>query len=153
MYFQTYHYLKMKLLFFLSFIILASCTQDPPPIIYGCMDKNSSYYNPAATVDDGNCKYGGRIAICRTTNGNTGDKLQFWLDSANGNKLILSAEAFYNGYTNEADPCKSKAPNFFIPLGDWKYQLRLKRENGDSIDLTTLKTVHVYNKYCEKVTI
>jgi hypothetical protein len=154
MYFKPYHYLKMKLLFFLSFIILTSCTQDPPPIVYGCMDKNSSYYNPTATIDDGSCKYGGSIRIYRNNTGDAGDSLQFWLDSINGSGLRLNNEGLYNSFPIKALPCDDIGNSgFFLHLGKWTYQLKKRLVNGQIIVLTQPKTVDVYNKYCELIEV
>jgi hypothetical protein len=140
----------MKPLFFLSLIILASCTQDPPPPIYGCMDKNSSYYNPTATIDDGSCKYGGSIRIYRNNTGDAGDSIQFWLDSFNGPGLKLNGESLYNSLPQVSYPCEDKRNRGgWLPLGKWTYQLKKRLVNGQIIVLTQPKTVDVYNKYCE----
>ena len=140
----------MKGILFLSLLIFSSCKPEQQAPEHGCTDPNSMSYDPQATVDDGTCKYGGRLSPYRTSIANPGDSIQFYLDTINGKGLHFKGSIQYNYLTNTRplDCAHSKSVVFFIPLGNWTYQYKKKMASGQIIDLTAPKTVNVYNKYC-----
>ena len=146
--------MRERLLVVSLIIALGGCkplsNQQP---IQGCMDPNSASYNPDAKIDDRRmCYYGGGVSIYRTSTGNSGDMVEFWIDSANGKGLKLDVSINYNGLPTSPYPCNVKnSTSFGLPLSEQVYQIKKHLANGQIINVTQPKKVIVTNKYCDSV--
>jgi hypothetical protein len=145
----------MKLLSFLFLLILAGCNKpEPTPIIHGCMDKTSLDYEPAATVDNGLCRYGGTVAIYQSAQGNRLDTIQLWLDTANGTKYHLYDASSADIFPQTSYGCADyRRRILFLPLGMWSFIIKKHFSNGQVSILTKPKTVLVYKNYCDTLNI
>ncbi len=111
--------MKIKLLTFILAIFamatITSCkkegTSQPSTAIHGCMDPTSSTYNPAATVDDGSCKYTGQAMFWYNSNGSMAT---VYINGQTGYVTLY--------YTPSAPGCgASGCATFTLPVGTYTY--------------------------------
>jgi hypothetical protein len=87
---------------------LNSCKKD----VKGCMDKTSTNYNPNATVDDGSCKYEGKVTFWYNSSGtNATVNIDGQVGTVNGSYYYTSTPACGAAY----------CANFTLPIGTYSY--------------------------------
>jgi len=81
------------------------------PKVYGCMDPSSTNYNSSANVNDGTCKYEGKVT--------------FWYNSSGSDATVYinNQTGLITGYYPDYNPiCGSaECANFTLPVGTYTF--------------------------------